>query len=73
MLHAPDPSDQTDQATGSPGSLITRRNIMAKRRRARKKRKITKWNRHFGTVAKQCFAKGPTSGKELGRCMKSSL
>lgn len=48
---------------------------MARRRKRRthKKRKITAWNRHFGTVAKRCFAEGPTSGKELGRCMKKSL
>jgi hypothetical protein len=42
-------------------------------RRTRKKRKITAWNRTFGSVAKACFREGPTSGKELGRCMKAAL
>lgn len=41
--------------------------------RSRKKRGSSAWNRHFGTVAKACFREGPTSGKELGRCMKKNL
>lgn len=42
-------------------------------RRRRKKRKITAWNRKFGTAAKQCFREGPTSGRAFGSCMKSAL
>lgn len=50
---------------------------MAKRKkRARAKRRTpggVSWRTHFGRTAKQCFAKGPHSGKEFGRCMKASL
>jgi len=46
---------------------------MAKRRRARKKRKITAWNRTFGAAARACFHEGPTSGRAFGACMKASL
>ena len=41
--------------------------------RTRKKRKITAWNRKFGAAAKACFREGPTSGKQLGTCMKATL
>jgi hypothetical protein len=46
---------------------------MARRRRTRKKRKITAWNRKFGAAAKACFREGPTSGKQLGACVKATL
>ncbi len=42
-------------------------------RRRHKKRKITDWNRKFGAAAKACFREGPTSGKQLGRCVKAKL
>jgi hypothetical protein len=29
--------------------------------------------KRFGAASKRCFAKGPTSAKEFGRCMKSEL
>lgn len=41
--------------------------------RRRKKRKITAWNRKFGAAAKACFREGPTSGKQLGACVKRAL
>lgn len=43
------------------------------RRKTRKKRKITAWNRKFGAAAKACFKEGPTSGKQLGACVKKAL
>lgn len=43
------------------------------RSRRRKKRKITAWNRKFGAAAKACFREGPTSGKQLGACVRKAL
>lgn len=41
-------------------------------RKARKKRKITAWNRTFGNVAKTCFTHSQTM-KQYGACMRQEL
>ncbi len=42
------------------------------RRRGRKKRKITAWNRKFGATAKACFRATESFGN-FGTCMRKEL
>lgn len=50
-----------------------RRRKSSARKSPRRKRKITAHQRKFGATSRACIAKGPTTWKAFGRCMKSEL